>query len=153
MLRIQAHAVVVDALVHHPVVGIAVAIPEQSKNAGHRGVAGGHVFRPDLLHRKVAQLQVLRELVSGEDTPVDVIGIGKDGVEARRLDLRPIVEIAVPSLLQRVERTVLPAQPLAKTRQRRWAKAELRAWNIGDLGPVDYMWLAPQVPAEECLAL
>ena len=93
-----------------------------------------------------SRLQILRQLVVYERTPIEVIRIRKNGREARRLDLIPSFEAAIPRGVQRLKTLIFHHQPLAEAGFRIRAKAELRVRQIGKFRPVDDVGFAPNVP-------
>ena len=114
-----------------------------------RGVAGDDRLGRDVLDREVAVAQILAELIGDERFPVDVVGIRQDGAHAARLDLTPGVVGAIPGRIERFDTAIFLLQPAAKFADCILAEAEFRIGNVGRVGPVDHVGLAPQVPTGE----
>ena len=96
--------------------------------------------------------QVLGQLVGDELLPVDVVRERQDRPVAGRLDLVPRLDRPVPGLVQGLDGPVLLLQPLPEAGLGRMAVAELDVAEVADvidLGPVDDVGLAPEVPAVE----
>src|SRR6266568_59412 len=104
------------------------------------------VTLPDGVH---ARFQVACQLVANESAPIEVVRVRKYGREAGRDNLIPGVKVAVPRSVQRIERLILPLQPLAKPGLSVLAITKLGIREEGKFRPVDDVRLAPDVPAIE----
>src|SRR5574340_405003 len=87
------------------------------------------------------------QLRGDEGLPVDEVRVGQDGAVAWRLDLVPAREGAIPRAVQRLYRSVLPAQPGPELRERVGTEAELH--RLVEPHPVHDVRLAPDVEAVE----
>src|SRR5216117_497470 len=100
-------------------------------------------------YRSVPRGEIARETIGDECLPVEIVRVAQDRTEARRFDIGPGRELAVPGAVERGERAILAPKPRAKRRLRRPAVAELRVRDVIDLGPIDDVRLTPEIPAVE----
>src|SRR5216117_874753 len=100
-------------------------------------------------YRSVPRGEIVGQAVGDERFPVEIVRVAQDRTEARRFDIGPGRELAVPGAVERGERAILAPKPRAKRRLRRPAVAELRVRDVIDLGPIDDVRLTPEIPAVE----
>src|SRR5436309_10705936 len=100
-------------------------------------------------YRGVPRGEIVGQAVGDKRFPVEIVRVAQDRTEARRFDIGPGRELAVPGAVERGERAILAPKPRAKRRLRRPAVAELRVRDVIDLGPIDDVRLTPEIPAVE----
>ena len=152
---VDGDAVVVDRSRHLAIVG-SPAPDGFAEQAGDGRVAGDNTPRHHRLPRPRFHLQVLGQLVGDVVFPIDIIGVGQDRPEARRVDLVPAQEGTVPGPVEAVEGPVFHLEPIAEPRLGRVAVAELEKLLVPEminLRPVDDVGLAPEVPSQKRRAI
>src|ERR1051325_1458209 len=149
MLRIKTRAVIVYGLVHEVIVRVTVAAREAAERTRSGRMTGSDSIGSNLLHRMHSGAKVLGYFLRNEDAPVHVIGVGQNRVESRGLNLRPVLELAIPGRIQLRNTAVLFLQPSAKARDGIRTITKRRVRNVGDFRPINNMRLTPQVPAIE----
>src|SRR5881628_4191663 len=100
-------------------------------------------------YRGVPRGEIVGQAVGDERFPVEIVRVAQDRTEARRFDIGPGGELAVPGAVDRGERAILAPKPRAKRRLRRPAITKLRVRDVIDLGPIDDVRLTPEIPAIE----
>ena len=131
---------------HLPVIRLAVAVHgggEERRRGCVTGDGMSAVRSADGVH---SGLEITGQLIVNKGAPIEIISVGKDGGEARRLDLIPGFEPSVPSRVERGEGLVFGRQPFAEARLCVRAEAELGVNEVGKVRPVDHVRFTPNIP-------
>ncbi len=151
MLGVERDAVIIHACGHFSVIG-RPAPPRLAKNAGYGGMACGNALGNDRLDGPSLHGQVLGQFIGNKIFPVDVVRVRQDGAVPGRLHFLPALEGPVPGFVQAAQGLVFHFEPFPEPRLRRRTITEFHVFQVAhviDLGPVDNVGLAPEVPPQE----